>query len=132
MTPPPPSAAASNIPPSAAAAGKPTPAMYSSSSSNEQEALRKLMTKPLVKQHDLAPEIFAEAVELITMAVDKHCVTTKNYEMGAMVLKNTFDKKFGSNWHCVIGEGFGFEVTHQHRQLVYMFYGTVGVLCFKI
>jgi dynein light chain 4 len=139
MTPPPPStqggaAAAVPNPPSAAAAGKPSASMYNisnSNSSNEQEALRKLMTKPLVKYHDMTPEVFAEAVELITMAVDKH-VTSKNYEAAATVLKNTFDKKFGSNWHCIIGEGFGFEVTHQHMQLVYVFYGQVGVLCFKI
>ena len=79
----------------------------------------------------MAPEMFAEAVELITMAVDKH-VTSKNYEAAAALIKNTFDKKFGTHWHCVIGEGFGFQVTYQQRHLVYVFYGQLGVLVYKM
>lgn len=33
------------------------------------------------------------------------------------------DKKFGSPWNVVVGEGFGFEVTCYLRNLLYMFVG---------
>ncbi|KAM3575979.1 hypothetical protein VYU27_002164 [Nannochloropsis oceanica] len=79
----------------------------------------------------MGPEMYTEAVELITMAVDKHA-TSKNYEAAATMMKNTFDKKFGSHWHVAIGEGFGFEVTHQQRHIIYVFFGTLGVLCYKM
>lgn len=42
------------------------------------------------------------------------------------------DKKFGSAWHVAVGEGFGFEVTHDQRNMLYMFFGgNVGVLIWK-
>jgi len=30
--------------------------------------------------------------------------------MQAKTVKETMDKKFAPNWHCFIGQGFGFEV----------------------
>jgi dynein light chain 4 len=29
------------------------------------------------------------------------------------MIKETMDKKFGASWHAVVGEGFGFELTHE-------------------
>lgn len=28
-------------------------------------------------------------------------------------IKDTLDVKFGAEWHCVVGEAFSYEVTHQ-------------------
>lgn len=47
------------------------------------------------------------------------------------MIKNSMDKKFGASWHCAIGEGFGFEITYQQRNMIYVFYGQIGVLTFK-
>ena len=47
------------------------------------------------------------------------------------MIKNTMDKKFGSTWHCIIGEGFGFDVTCQRKYLLHIYYGCTGVLCYK-
>jgi hypothetical protein len=41
------------------------------------------------------------------------------------------DKKFGAAWHCVIGEGFGFEITYQAKNMVYVYYGQIGILAYK-
>lgn len=79
----------------------------------------------------MAPEMLAEAVELVTMAVDKH-LTSRNIEAATAMVKNAFDRKFGAHWQCVIGEGFGFEITYQQRHLIYLFYGQLGVLCYKL
>ncbi len=80
---------------------------------------------------DMPPEIGNEAVEIISMAVDKF-QSTKNYEAAAQMVKNNMDKKFGVSWHCVIGEGFGFNVTCQQSHLLHVYYGQTGILCYKI
>lgn len=79
---------------------------------------------------DISSESATEAIEIITMAIDKH-TATKNYEAAAQLIKSTMDKKFGAAWHCAIGEGFGFDITYQQRNMVYIFYGQVGVLVYK-
>lgn len=33
------------------------------------------------------------------------------------------DKRCGNSWHAVVGEGYGFEVTHEMRNLLYMYFG---------
>ena len=98
-------------------------------------------------------EMGGEAVEIITMAVDKF-QANKNYEVSssnenehwslqaltsfccviqasAQLIKNTMDKKFGLTWHCVVGEGFGFEITCQRKYLLHIYYGKAGILCYK-
>lgn len=42
------------------------------------------------------------------------------------------DRKYGKSWHCIIGEGFGFNVTYEMKNVLYMFYnGTLAILVFK-
>ena len=94
----------------------------------------------------MSMEMSMESMEIITMAVDKH-QSTKNYEViykctlfmlvltkikaAAQLIKTTMDKKFGAAWHCVIGEGFGFEITYQAKNMVYVYYGSIGILAYK-
>lgn len=96
----------------------------------DQNDLKKLMSKPIVKYSDMPTEMGAETVEIITMAVDKF-QATKNYESAAQLVKNTLDKKFGSTWHCVMGEGFGFDITCQRKFLLHVYYGQAAILCYK-
>ena len=78
----------------------------------------------------MSMEMATESMEIITMAVDKF-MQAKNYEASAQLIKTTMDKKFGASWHCVIGEGFGFDITYQSKNMVYVYYGQIGVLCYK-
>jgi len=32
------------------------------------------------------------------------------------------DKKFGTFWHCIIGEGYAFDVNYQSNSLLFMYY----------
>lgn len=52
-------------------------------------------------------------------------------QAAAQLIKTTMDKKFGAAWHCVIGEGFGFEITYQAKNMVYVYYGSIGILAYK-
>lgn len=50
-------------------------------------------------------------------------------QSAAKMIKESMDKKFGSSWHVVIGEGFGFEVSHEVKNLLYMFFGGSLAVC---
>ena len=42
------------------------------------------------------------------------------------------DKKFGSPWHCVAGKGFSFELSHEAKNILYVFVaGETGILIWK-
>lgn len=95
----------------------------------EQE-YRKLSSKPHVKHNDMTAELCNEAMEIITMACDKHA-PQRNYEAAAQLIKQSMDKKFGTFWHCIIGEGYGFDVSYQQRHMMYVYTGEIGVLVYK-
>ena len=62
-------------------------------------------------------------------ACEKH---TSNNESAAKNIKESLDKKFGSSWHVVVGEGFGFEVSYELKNLMYMFFaGNLAVCAWK-
>lgn len=50
-------------------------------------------------------------------------------QSAAKMIKESMDKKFGNSWHVVIGEGFGFEITHEVKNLLYMFFGGSLAVC---
>jgi dynein light chain 4, axonemal len=91
---------------------------------------RKLTQKALTRSVDMSIEMQQETMEIVVMSVDKF-QATKNYEASAQLIKSTMDKKFGSSWHVAIGEGFGFDITYQSRNMIYVYYGSIGVLCYK-
>lgn len=96
-----------------------------------ESEMRKITAKPIVKACDLVPqEMSSDAIEIIQMAVDKY-VNSGNYEAMSKAIKETMDKKYGPQWHCAIGEGFGFDVTYQQPNMIYVFYGKVGILLYK-
>ena len=74
-------------------------------------------------------EVRAEVVDMVVGVVEKFA---SNYETAAKTIKESMDKKLGNNWHVVLGEGFAFEITHEMRNLLYMFTGgSVGILIWK-
>jgi Dynein light chain type 1 len=59
------------------------------------------------------------------------CILLLLSQAAAQLIKHSLDKKFGASWHCAIGEGFGFEITYQQRNMIYVYYGQLGVLAYK-
>ncbi len=41
------------------------------------------------------------------------------------------DKKYGRSWHVFLGEGFGFSVTYELKNLLYVFFDKLAILVFK-
>lgn len=56
-------------------------------------------------------------------------VSISLFQSAAKMIKETMDKKFGSSWHVVIGEGFGFEITHEVKNLLYLYFGGTLAVC---
>ncbi|KAJ7398522.1 hypothetical protein BTVI_124798 [Pitangus sulphuratus] len=81
---------------------------------------KRLHSFPLIRHSDMPEEMRVETMELCVTACEKFAT---NNESAAKMIKETMDKKFGSSWHVVIGEGFGFEITHEVKNLLYMFFG---------
>jgi len=52
-------------------------------------------------------------------------------QSASSLIKTNMDKKFGGPWHVIIGEGFGFDIVHQARQLIHIHYQNVSCLCYK-
>lgn len=52
--------------------------------------------------------------------------------MAARTIKETLDKKFGTYWHVIVGEGFGFEVSYETKNMLYMFFGgNIAIVIWK-
>lgn len=52
--------------------------------------------------------------------------------MAARTIKELMDKKFGIYWHVIVGEGFGFEVAYETKNIMYMFFaGNLAVVIWK-
>lgn len=53
-------------------------------------------------------------------------------QSAARVIKETMDKRYGATWHCVVGEAFGFEVSYEVKNLLYMFFaGNLAIAVWK-
>jgi dynein light chain 4 len=86
-------------------------------------------TGPLEKHSDMPEEMKAEVKDTVVNALEKF---PDNYEHAAKFVKEQMDKKFGAPWHCVMGEGFGYEITYESKHLMFMFHrGSTAVVIFK-
>eukprot|EP00758_Cryptobia_borreli_P002826 Tbor_TRINITY_DN3324_c0_g1::TRINITY_DN3324_c0_g1_i1::g.23434::m.23434/K10412/DNAL4; dynein light chain 4, axonemal len=84
---------------------------------------------PIEKLSDMSEEMKAECKDTVVNALEKY---PSNYESAAKFVKEQLDKKFGSPWHCVLGEGFGFEITYELKHLMYMYHkGYIAIVIFK-
>ena len=71
----------------------------------------------------------SEAIDIATIACERY---TTNYELAAKVIKEKMDQKFGTHWHVIVGEGFGYEITHESKSLLCLFYlGNLAIVCWK-
>jgi hypothetical protein len=59
-----------------------------------------------------------------------HFSPTCNFKI--VIFSLQLDKKFGPSWHVVVGEGFGFEISYELKNLMYMFFaGNLAVCAWK-
>jgi len=95
---------------------------------NSLENLRKMMNYALIKNCDMNEEMRQDCVDLVITASERY---QSNYESAARLVKETMDKKYNESWVVIIGEGFGFEVTHEVKHVLWMYFNSVAVLVYK-
>ena len=89
-------------------------------------------TGALEKHSDMAEEMKADVKDTVANAVEKVVETGGTYDQAAKYVKEQMDKKFGAPWHCVMGEGFAYEITCESKHLMFMFLkGYIAVVIFK-
>eukprot|EP00759_Apiculatamorpha_spiralis_P020697 PhF_6_TR26023/c0_g1_i1/m.36662/K10412/DNAL4; dynein light chain 4, axonemal len=94
-----------------------------------RDHISQFATTPLEKLSDMPEDVKSEVRDTVVGAIDKF---SDSYETAAKVIKEQMDKKYGPHWHCVIGEGFSFEITYELKHLMYMFHqGRVACVVFK-
>ena len=52
-----------------------------------------------------------------------HCLASYPLQNAAKMIKEAMDKKFGTAWHVVVGEGFAFEIAHESKNVLHMYFG---------
>lgn len=97
---------------------------------DEPESAKRIMfTYPMIKETDMVDDMRSEVLEMCVNACEKH---SSNNENAAKMIKESLDKKFGTSWHVVVGEGFGFDVSYELKNLMYMFFaGNLAVCAWK-
>ena len=67
-----------------------------------------------------------EVMEICNGACETYA---KNNEMCQQNIKEILDKKFGPSWHVIVGEGFGFEISYETKNMLYMFSARCSAVC---
>ncbi|KAF7274636.1 dynein axonemal light chain 4 [Rhynchophorus ferrugineus] len=92
----------------------------------KEEPKKIVHTYPLIRHSDMTEEIKTESMELVVTACEKF---SANNEAAAKMIKEEMDKKFGPPFHVVVGEDFGFEISYECSNLLYMFFGGNLAIC---
>eukprot|EP00997_Jenningsia_sp_PLL12_P011063 NODE_8521_length_406_cov_29.529412_g7645_i0.p1 GENE.NODE_8521_length_406_cov_29.529412_g7645_i0~~NODE_8521_length_406_cov_29.529412_g7645_i0.p1 ORF type:complete len:108 (+),score=27.20 NODE_8521_length_406_cov_29.529412_g7645_i0:51-374(+) len=97
------------------------------------EFARWKQAQKIIKETDMKEEILTEAAEFVSDGIEQFSgVNGIDMLAAAKMTKEKMDNKFGPTWHCIIGQGFSFDVTTMSNTKLYMYYaGKVGVLLFK-
>ena len=87
----------------------------------------------IVMQSDMTAEEENEVKFFISSGIEKWSgATGVDVIQACKSIKEALDRQLGPCFHCVMGEGFSFEVTAQAKSSLYVFFGgKLGVLVFK-
>lgn len=100
-------------------------------------------SKPMIKSTDMSEEMQAAVFQVADEALSKYKVEkVKNkyqsflhyyYEFQdvAVFIKEQFDQKYGTSWHCVVGRNFGSFVSHETNCFIYFYLNNVAIMLFK-
>ena len=81
---------------------------------------------PMVRYTDMEEEMKKEVMEICNGSCETYA---KNNEMCSQNIKEILDKKFGPSWHVIVGEGFGFEISYETKNMLYMFSARCSAVC---
>lgn len=80
-----------------------------------------------IKAVDMNEEMKADAKQCGEEALKRYSVEKDI----ATYIKKEFDKKYGPNWHCIVGRSFGSFVSHEAKHFIYFYIDQLAILLFK-
>ena len=82
----------------------------------------------LLRYSDMVEDMLQDAMELSVSGCEKF---PKNREAASKDIKDQMDIRYGRGWSVVVGEGFSFEVTYTINNILYMFFGDLGICVWR-
>lgn len=79
------------------------------------------------KQVDMPPDVVDSAKRYIAEAFS----STSNEQEIAKYVKKHFDEEYGPIWHCVVGNSFGANGTHETNHFLYIYYDQTAIQLWK-
>ena len=96
------------------------------------ELSKRMVGKGVAKKHDLPAEMLTELMDSVQTAIQAFASVPNMPELATKSIKEGLDKKYGPDWHVIIGEGFAYDISVQSDAYLLMCYnGNLGVLLFK-
>ncbi|CAL6017990.1 Dynein_light chain [Hexamita inflata] len=95
---------------------------------DEDDEQQKNMNQPLLIECDMADEERIEATEICVTACEKF---PGDPAQCSKMIKEQLDKKFGSFFHVIVGNAYGFTIESEVSHKLQMAYGYIGILVFK-
>lgn len=90
--------------------------------------LNRTRVAPIVKHCTLGTDASDEALDIILAA----CELLPWDNLGiSNHIKNHLDDRLGTPWHVVVGESFGFEITSEGGDLMFVYYGSLAIMAWK-
>lgn len=81
-------------------------------------------------------DMIAEAMKEVTLfnkPKAKYAVDNIKVEyLMSKHIKEKFDEKYGTNWHCVVGKNFASYVSYESKNYIFFYEGQLAVLLYKI
>lgn len=69
-----------------------------------------------------------EAKEQVKVALEK----TKVESLISKHIKNYFDKKYGPNWHCIVGKNYHISISYISKYFIHFYEGPICVVLYKM
>ncbi len=83
---------------------------------------------PLIVKSTFNPENEMEAIETISTFMEKNGT---HYDESSKMMKEYLDKRFGANHQVVIGESYGYDISHDSSHLLHCYFGNTSLLVWK-
>ncbi|KAF5383573.1 hypothetical protein D9615_003517 [Tricholomella constricta] len=83
--------------------------------------------KAIIKNVDMSEEMQQESVDITSDALEKYHIEK---DIAAQI-KKEFDRRHGPTWHVVVGKNFGSYVTHETKNFIYFYVGSLAFLIWK-
>ena len=77
-------------------------------------------------------EIGEEMKKDVEMVVNKALDEKETEKDIATFIKAFFDKKYGPNWHCVVGKSFASYVTYSSKHYIFFYIAQSAILLYKL